>query len=139
MAQESPTPPILVVEDSAEIRQSLEWLLRVDGFAVVTAVHGADALRKLQAGLRPCLILLDLQMPEMDGFEFRKLQLQAPQLAHIPVVVYADTKDPEAVTKQLQAAAFVRKPLDLDTLLAVVEKYCKKSLTSSPSRFKRAS
>ena len=139
MAQQFPTSPILVVEDDSDVRQSLEWLLTVDGYAVVTAVHGADALRKLQAGLRPCLILLDLQMPVMDGFAFRQLQLQDPQLAHIPVVVYADTRDPDTVVKRLKAVAVVQKPLDLDALLPIVEAHCRAPLKASPPKLKRAS
>ena len=58
MATQSTAPPILVVENNPEVRQSLEWLLRGEGYNVVSAIHGADALRRLQAGLHPCLILL---------------------------------------------------------------------------------
>jgi CheY-like chemotaxis protein len=139
MAEQSPVPPILVVEDCTEVRRSLEWLLRAEGYAVVTAVHGADALRKLQAGLRPCLILLDLQMPEMDGFEFRKLQLQDLRLAPIPVLVYSGVRDPAATLKQLNAVAYVQKPLDLDKLLKIVETHCRKPVTARPVNLKRAS
>ena len=139
MSQQFPAPPILVVEDSVEVRRSLEWLLRVEGYAVVTAVHGADALRKLQAGLQPCLILLDLHMPEMDGFEFRKRQLEDPQLAEMPVVVYSDIRDPVAVIKQLKPTAYVEKPLDLDKLLTVVEAHCHKPSTETDPKLNRAS
>ncbi len=131
--------PILVVEDSAEVRRSLDWLLRVEGYAVVTAVHGADALRKLQAGLRPCLILLDLKMPEMNGFEFRRLQLQDPELADIPVVIYSDVANPERVVQRLQAAAHVQKPFDLDALLAVVGAHCHRPVVTNPPKLKCAS
>lgn len=139
MIKQFPPPPILVVEDSVEVRRSLEWLLRAHGYAVVTAVHGADALRKLHAGLRPCLILLDLQMPEMDGFEFRQLQLQEPRLATIPVVVCSAIRDPDAAAKQLKAAAYVEKPVDLDALLAVVAAHCRKPFKERPPELKRAS
>jgi CheY-like chemotaxis protein len=132
-------PPVLVVEDSAEVRRSLEWLLRGHGYAVVTAVHGADALRKLHAGLRPCLILLDLQMPEMDGFEFRQRQLQDPQLASIPVVVCSAIGDPDAAARQLKAEAYVQKPVELDALLAVVAAHCRKPVKAPPPELKRAS
>jgi CheY-like chemotaxis protein len=121
---------ILLVEDSVDVRQSMEWLLTMQGYAVVTAIHGADALRKLRGGLVPCLILLDLQMPEMDGFEFRTAQLQDPQLARIPVVVYSGFSDARTAAGQLNATAYLQKPLDLDALLTVVEKCCGKPVRS---------
>lgn len=136
MAQRAATP-ILVVEDSADVRRSLEWLLRVDGYRIVTAINGADALRKLQAGLRPCIILLDLNMPQMDGFEFRKRQLEDPDLAAIPVVVYSGISDPEAAAKQLHATAFLQKPFDLATLLATVEAHCAKPSPAVPPDLRR--
>lgn len=138
MSKEFHTAPILVVEDSVEVRRSLEWLLSVEGYTVVTAINGADALRKLHAGLRPCIILLDLQMPEMDGFEFRRLQLQDPQVESIPIIIYADMVDPQTVAKQLKAAAYVQKPFDLDALLAVVAAHCDKPVVPRP-KLKRAS
>ena len=63
---------VLLVEDDLDIRQSMRFLLELDGFKVVTAANGAQALSQLRRGLRPCVILLDLMMPIMDGFEFRK-------------------------------------------------------------------
>ncbi len=139
MVKQFPLAPILVVEDCVDVRRSLEWLLRAEGYAVVTAIHGADALRKLQAGLRPCLILLDLQMPEMDGFEFRQLQLQDPQLANIPVVVYSDIRYPETAARKHKATAYVQKPLDLAALLAIVAAHCRRPCKASPPELKRAS
>lgn len=126
MAKESTVAPILVVEDSPEVRQSLEWLLRGEGYVVVSAIHGADALRKLQAGLRPCLILLDLEMPEMDGFEFRKAQLQDPELADIPVVVCSSLREPEVLARQITATAHLGKLFNIATLLTLVEAHCRR-------------
>ncbi len=68
--------PILVVDDDIAVRRSLEWLLEGMGFRVVTAADGAEALGKLRKGLAPCLIVLDLAMQGMDGFEFRKAQMR---------------------------------------------------------------
>ena len=129
--------PILIVEDGPEVRQSLEWMLTIDGYRVVTAINGADALKKLQAGFRPCIILLDLHMPEMDGFEFRQRQLQDPDLASIPVVVYSGVSDAKAAAARLNAVAHLQKPLDLDQLLQVVETHCRKSGKADPPPLKR--
>jgi len=129
--------PILVVEDNADVRRSLEWFLRIDGYRVVTAINGADALKKLQAGLRPCIILLDLVMPEMDGFEFRQRQRRDPSIAAIPVVVYSGIGNPQSAANQLDAAAYLRKPLDLDSLLATIDAHCAKDSKSDP-QLKRA-
>ena len=131
--------PILVVEDSADVRRSLEWFLRLDGYRVVTAINGADALEKLHAGLRPCIILLDLVMPQMDGFEFRQRQRTDPSLADIPVVVYSGVGDPKSAAKQLDAMAYLRKPLDLDSLLATIETHCNKDAKAASPKLKRAS
>ena len=125
MATQFDPPPILLVEDNSELRRSLEWLLKGEGYAVVTAIHGADALSKLQAGLRPCLIILNLEMPVMTGFEFRKAQLQDPQLAPLPVVVYSARSDPQLFATQLKATAYLQKPLDAEALLRVVEAHCR--------------
>src|SRR5690349_1848715 len=78
---------VLVVEDSTDARQMLASLLEVEGFAVRTAANGREALDQLRAGPPPCLILLDLMMPVMDGYQFRAEQRQDPGLSPIPVVV----------------------------------------------------
>ena len=131
-------PPILLVEDNSELRRSLEWLLTGEGYAVVTAIHGADALGKLQAGLRPCLIILNLEMPEMNGFEFRKAQLQDAQLASIPLVIYSALSDPHMFAAQLKAAAYFQKPLDVEALLRVVEAHCRPPFKASANNPRRA-
>ena len=64
MATQLAPSPLLLVEDNSELRRSLEWLLSGEGYAVVTAIHSKDALSQLQAGLRPCLIILNLEMPD---------------------------------------------------------------------------
>jgi CheY-like chemotaxis protein len=111
---------ILVVEDDADIRHALCEILRDEGYDVRWAAHGRDALVQLRSGTRPELILLDIMMPVMSGFDFRAAQLDDPELASIPVVVMtADVRHDDA-TAALKAAAGFGKPFDLDALLATV-------------------
>ena len=115
-------PSILVVEDDEGAREALSDILREEGFDVRLAANGREALEQLEGGMRPCVILLDLVMPVMDGWEFRQRQLRHEGLAPIPVVVLtATTGDgPEAVP----ASDVLRKPVDFDALLARVETHC---------------
>lgn len=116
--------PVLLVEHSAEVRRAVVEWLTLKGYAVSTAVNGVDALGKLRAGLKPCLILLDLHMPEMNGFEFRKRQLRDPQLARIPVVVYSGRYDPHIAAEQLRATAYFFIPFGTDGLSRIIEVHC---------------
>lgn len=118
--------PVLLVEDDAEIRTAMRCLLELDGYPVVTASNGAQALDQLRGGLRPCLILLDLMTPVMDGFQFRREQMQDATLAAIPVAVYSGHYDPKASAARLGAAAYFEKPVEIETLLGVVAAYCPK-------------
>ncbi len=121
------TRPVLLVEDDVDTRDSLRFVLEADGYGVVTAENGQEALHALQQGLNPCLILLDLMMPVMDGFQFRQRQLQDPQLAAIPVVAYSGHYDAGINAARLRAAAYFQKPVDVDQLLALIGAYCPKS------------
>ena len=121
-----PSHPVLVVEDDTNMRDAVQSLLEMEGFSVVVAHDGDEALKKLHSGLAPCLILLDLAMPVKDGFEFRKEQLEDTRLAQIPAVAYSAVYDPEHVAARMQAAAFLRKPLEFETLLACIETHCLK-------------
>src|SRR5262245_26845005 len=98
-AEPPPAKAVLVVEDSIDTRDSLAFLLRsVGGYQVSTAANGQEALDRLRAGPRPGLILLDLLMPTMDGWEFCHRLRQDPALASIPVVVVSGVGDsPEKV------------------------------------------
>src|SRR6059036_452018 len=98
MIPEPPVAPVLVVEDNAEVRRALVALLEGEGHRVAEAVDGVSALRLLRAGeVRPCLIVLDLMMPRMSGWDFRAEQSSDRRLASIPVVVVsADPLAPQA-------------------------------------------
>jgi CheY-like chemotaxis protein len=115
---------VLVVEDDPDIQQVLRFALEMAGYPVATADNGVEAIRQLQAGAPPCLILLDLMMPVMDGWQFRAEQQRDPALAAIPVVVIsADGRVPQKAAS-LGAAGYMRKPVDFDRLVEVVRRYC---------------
>jgi CheY-like chemotaxis protein len=116
-----PAAPVLVVEDDPDQREAIVLALESEGYTVVTAGTGVEALEVLDAGAKPCMILLDLMMPEMDGVQFRSEQLKSPSLAHIPVVVVSAFGQ-QTRAKYLQVADYLRKPLELGQLLTVVER-----------------
>ena len=120
----SPLAPILVVEDNADVREAQAIILESVGYRTVEAENGDHALRVLHAAAeRPCLILLDLMMPVMDGIEFRRAQLADPTLADIPVVIVS-AFDRAAEAADLHVSGYVPKPVDYDRLLATVEQHC---------------
>lgn len=120
----SPRGTILLAEDNSDTRDAIAQVLAVEGYSVVTAVHGKQALEQLQAGLRPALILLDLMMPVMDGWAFRKAQLGEPDLASIPVVLISAHDEVARAGDALRVAGVVRKPVDIEEMLRTVEALC---------------
>jgi CheY-like chemotaxis protein len=116
---------ILVVDDDEDIRAALIELLEDSGYRAVGAAHGSAALEHLrECGEPPCVILLDLSMPVMDGWEFRAEQRRDPSLAAIPVVVISAYRDRPSVT-ELDAAAYLNKPVDAAALLEVIRRHCR--------------
>lgn len=115
--------PVLVVDDDRDVRDGLKALLSADGYTVETAGNGRDALAALYAGLQPCAIVLDLDMPVMGGSEFRQEQLNHPQFAHIPVILFSAEADPQ-VAVHLRADAYIEKPADISQLVKLVERFC---------------
>jgi len=111
---------LLLVEDDAELRSSLGDLLRGDGYHVVDASNGLEALDCLQKGITPDLILLDLMMPVKDGWQFRIEQKRDPEFASIPVLVLSADDSPKAAV--IDAAAYVKKPFDYTTLQTTIER-----------------
>jgi CheY-like chemotaxis protein len=110
--------PLLIVEDEVAIRDTLTELIGKDGREIVTAGDGQEALERLTEVPRPCLILLDLMMPRMDGWEFLQRKSADPSIAEIPTIVLSGSGRPAGAMHQLA------KPLDVERLLALVEQYC---------------
>jgi len=115
--------PVLIVEDDADLRDMMAQLLSLEGFNAATVANGREALEYLHAGDRPDVILLDLMMPVMDGWEFRRRQQADPTVSGVPVIVLS-ALDP-ARAADVNANAFLKKPLDFDRLLALVRGYCR--------------
>ena len=114
--------PVLIVEDDADLREMMAQLLSLEGYRTQTVANGVEALAVLEGGDRPDVILLDLMMPVMDGWEFRRRQVQDPRIADVPVVVLS-ALDPSRAA-DLAGAAFLKKPLDFDRLLDLVRRFC---------------
>ncbi|MGH7284112.1 MAG: response regulator [Polyangiaceae bacterium] len=111
---------ILVVEDEAELREMLRDALELNGYAVVTAPEGQAALDAIPRIEELCLVLLDLLMPGMNGWDFFKELRARPALASVPVVVHSSAP----ATAPAGATRVLAKPMDLNRLLDVVKEYC---------------
>jgi CheY-like chemotaxis protein len=116
---------ILVVDDDPDIRSSLTEILDGEGYRVAGARNGREALEYLGRRTLPSLILLDMIMPEMDGWLFRREQQKRPDLASIPVVILSSHGDVRDAALVLGVADYLRKPLRLDSLLEIAERYCR--------------
>jgi CheY-like chemotaxis protein len=114
------TKDILIVEDDAAVRDAMTLVLEVEGYRVTAAEHGRAALEYLRRNPPPRLILLDLLLPVMDGWEFRREQLQDPALAAIPVVVLTAVDSAQGHADSLQAHGYIQKPIEAGPLLATV-------------------
>lgn len=116
---------VLVVDDDVAIRDMLAMTLEDEGYQVTSASNGLEALNRLRA--QPdsaCLILLDLNMPVMTGWEFRSLQQQDPALAAIPVVVVSADRAVQHNTTTLDVVDYLTKPIDFDQLITIVDRFC---------------
>lgn len=112
---------ILIIDDDEAVRDALAMVLADEGHSVATAVNGLEALHYLKAASeRPDLILLDVMMPVMDGYQFRIEQRKDQALASIPVLVLT-AGTAEARLSAMAANGYLRKPINLQTLLSIVD------------------
>lgn len=112
---------ILVVDDDPSIQGFLAEALTDEGYEVRTAANGREALTILREW-RPDLILLDLMMPEMDGWAFRGEQRAMPGVSDVPVIVLSAARDLNAKTRDLDPAEVFSKPFDLEALLGTISR-----------------
>ena len=115
-------PTVFIVEDDVDTREMIGRFLELEGFAIETAANGRQALDRLGAGARACVILLDLMMPVMDGWEFRRQQSSHAAFANIPVIVFSAAGRERM--RQIDANDYLAKPVDLDELLQRVSRFC---------------
>jgi CheY-like chemotaxis protein len=112
---------VLIVDDHCASRDVLTQLVEKDGRAVVTAGDGLEALNRVRSVPPPSLILLDLSMPRMNGWEFLRYKTADPTIARIPTIVLSGS-----ATDDLPAGAMdlLAKPVDVERLLALIDQYC---------------
>ena len=123
--EEGAAPSILVVEDDEDACEAMVALLQMKGYRAVSAGNGREALDYLEEAPAPDLIILDLWMPVMDGWQFRSEQIKNPRLAHIPVIVVTALSD----RADVDANEVIIKPVDVDRLLSTVDHYCRRGPT----------
>jgi CheY-like chemotaxis protein len=111
---------VLIVDDDPDIRDAVGECLRYEGYDVHSATDGRDALDRLEYGLRPAVILLDLMMPVLNGFDVLEALKSRPEWKSIPVVIVSANRGYEAEDLS-GAVSILRKPVNVDRLLAAVE------------------
>lgn len=116
---------VLVVEDNDDIREMMALALQLAGASVACAANGREALALLKVRPAPNLILLDLMMPVMNGWEFRERQARDPRFSSIPVVVVT-AAGPRDDIPAITADGWLSKPVDFDRLLATIQPLCQR-------------
>jgi CheY-like chemotaxis protein len=124
VARKHPGRRLLVVEDDFASREMLSTILAGEGYRVALAANGAEGLQRLRDKDRPSLILLDLQMPIMDGRAFCARRRDEQGLESIPVVIMSSAGDVAEQAAALGATRFLQKPLDTVQLLDAVRNCC---------------
>lgn len=114
---------VLIVEDEPDVREFMEILLQTSGYETMSAPNGREALEQMRQR-RPCVVLLDLMMPVMNGWEFREHQLAEKSLADVPVVCVSAVFDPHQVVQRMHVPC-VRKPVAFPELLEKVAHACR--------------
>lgn len=118
-------PKIFIVEDDRDIREGFETLLKHEGFGVESFANGQEAIDRLRNAPEPCLVLLDMMMPTMNGEEFMNHFHTLPAtILPIPVFLISGTSNPDE-SKKMGCRGFLKKPVDLDALLIIVKQFCK--------------
>ena len=115
---------VLIAEDNDEIREVLEEMIRAVGADVESVSDGAEAWERLRRAPYPCLVLLDLKMPVLDGLGFLARRNADPEAARIPVIMLTGSIELEGREEELSIQGFVKKPFDPDVLSGMVREYC---------------
>jgi len=110
---------LLIVDDERDIRESLQEFFEEEGFSVVVAANGREALEAMSQDPPPCLVILDLIMPVMSGNEVYEVMQKDGRLASVPVII--STSDP---SRAPSGVLIMKKPIDLDRMLDAVRQYC---------------
>jgi CheY-like chemotaxis protein len=119
-----PAKRVLLVDDNFVTRETMSLILGGAGYQVATAANGQDALERLRAHESPNLILLDLDMPVMDGMTFCQRRKQDGRLAAIPLVLVSSADDLAEKASSVGADSYLQKPVDSILLLDVLQRCC---------------
>lgn len=130
---------VLIVDDDVDIRETISLLLEDEGYRILAASGGQQALARLRETRDVSVILLDLRMPDMSGPEFIKVLKEDPDLANIPVVVMSGDTAARAISASIGADACLVKPIELPVLLATAERYTQDMRSVIPSSVARPS
>ncbi len=120
-------PQVLVVEDDHDLREALCSVLEDAGYSAAGFANGLEALEYLRRSEPPRLVLLDLMMPVMSGWEFREEQMKDSRLSPIPVVILSAHVKADIFGASMGVTKTIRKPLSVDELVRVVSKYCERN------------
>lgn len=117
---------VLIVDDDGGYRAAVAQILTQEGYPVADAANGAAAFDYLESHDLPGVILLDLMMPGMNGWEFRIRQRRDPRLASVPVIVFSGVHEPGPAATFLAANDHLQKPVEMSLLLQKVRRYCRR-------------
>lgn len=115
---------VMIIDDDRGICEMLELLLEDEGYTTQIAYNGMDGLMRLQSTPKPCIILLDLNMPIMTGWEFRHEQKKDPALAEIPVAIISADRSLQQQPFSIDAVDYFRKPVEVERLLDLLDNVC---------------
>ncbi|MBI5549373.1 MAG: response regulator [Deltaproteobacteria bacterium] len=115
---------ILIVEDDTDLAAMLGDLLEASGFHAVLAANGLEAIEHLRRGHHPDLILLDMMMPVMDGWQFQRERQRMAEVAGVPVVVLTADGNARRKASAIGAQGYLSKPVSGETLVSAVERVC---------------
>jgi CheY-like chemotaxis protein len=125
-ADVSECPKIVVIENDPNIRMVVRSLLESEGYTVEAYEDGRVALERLRQSPETCLILLDLLMPAMSGWEFMAEFLKLPvTVVPIPVYLFSVTREVPGEATAMGAQGFIKKPVNLETLIQIVNDHCR--------------
>ncbi len=115
---------VLVLDDDDDAREAMVFMLDTEGFDVVGAASGAEALALMQGGIRPCVAILDLRMPDIDGWEVWERMKAHDELARTAVIILSADPADHVRAKAVGVREFLRKPIDGRALTEAVERHC---------------
>ena len=124
---------VLVVDDFTETREAIVTMLIAKGFDAVGAESGPLALDYFQAGMRPCVVLLDVRMPDMDGWHVWERMKAHEEVSRTPVVILSADHADDKRARAVGIREFLRKPVDARILVNAVEKYCERRRAPQPT------